>query len=164
MSKKKLKIVLERRRREGRTDYVTRMHLLKSNKHRLVIRKTTNYIIAQIIETKNLQDFTRAFFNSSELKKFGLKSGLKSTMAAYLTGYALGKKALKENIKEAILDIGLQTSTKGSRIYALVKGVIDSGLEIPCDKKMLPKQERLEGKNLKSDPIKLFDEIKSKLK
>lgn len=163
MGKKRLKIVLEKRRREGRTDYVTRMHLLKSSNNRLVVRKTTNYIIAQIVESKNLQDFTKVYFSSAELKKLGLKNSLKSTMASYLTGYAIGKKALRENINKTILDIGLQTSTKGSRIYALVKGAIDAGLEVPCDKKMFPKQERLEGKNLKQESAKLFNEIKSKL-
>ena len=39
-----------RRRREGKTDYRKRLKLLLSRKPRLVVRKSLNNIIAQIVE------------------------------------------------------------------------------------------------------------------
>ena len=45
-----------RRRLEAKTDYKLRLGLLKSEKPRLVIRKTNSYIIAQIVETEIAQD------------------------------------------------------------------------------------------------------------
>ena len=47
------------------------------------------------------------------------------------------KKAQEKKIKKCNLDIGRQTSTKGSKLYAVVKGAIESGLDINCDKKIL---------------------------
>ena len=52
---------------------------------------------------------------------------------------------MKKEIKEAILDLGLYPSTKGSRIYACVKGVLDAGLNIPCDESIFPSEERIKG-------------------
>lgn len=161
--KTRIKKILERRRRENKTDYESRLSLLKSRKPRFVVRKTNRYVIMQVVESKDLKDFVKASFNTKDLSKNGLKKGLNSTMAAYLGGYAIGKKALKAGVKEANADFGLQTSTNGSKLYAAIKGAIDAGLKIPCDQKMFPKQERIEGKNLKADQSKIFTEIKSKL-
>ena len=47
---------LKRRRHEARTDYRIRLALLKSEKPRLVVRKTNRYIIAQIVESDIAQD------------------------------------------------------------------------------------------------------------
>jgi large subunit ribosomal protein L18 len=60
----------------------------------------------------------------------------------------IGLEAKKKGIDEAILDIGLQRSTKGSAIYALVKGAIDAGLKIPVDEKMFPSEERIRGEHI----------------
>ncbi|MBS3073507.1 50S ribosomal protein L18 [Candidatus Pacearchaeota archaeon] len=161
--KKRIKRILERRRMENKTDYDSRLALLKSGKPRFVVRKTNKYLILQVVESKDLKDFIKASFNTKDLSKQGLKESFNSTMASYLGGYAVAKKALKVGIKEANADFGLQTSTKGSKLYASLKGAIDAGLKISCDEKMFPKQERIEGKNLKNDKAKIFSEIKSKL-
>jgi large subunit ribosomal protein L18 len=152
----------KRRRIENRTNYHKRMILLKGKSPRLVIRKTNRYLILQIIESQDAQDKIIFSANTKELLEKGWpeeKSGsLKSLGAAYLAGFLLGKKAGK--IKERIiLDTGLIPSTKGSRIYAAVKGFADAGMKINYDKEMVPSQERMENPNTES----FFSKIKSKI-
>ena len=60
----------------------------------------------------------------------------------------LGKKAQEKKIKEALLDLGLQTSSKGGRIYALVKGAADAGLDLGMDKEIFPSEERINGSHI----------------
>jgi large subunit ribosomal protein L18 len=137
-----------KRRRLGKTDYKQRLKLLYSNKPRLVVRKSLKYIRAQIVEFHPDGDKTILSANSRELKKFGWKFSCSNLPAAYLTGFSLGKAAVKNGIKEAILDIGLQKSTKGNRVYAVVKGVLDAGLKIPVNEDFLPREERIVGKHI----------------
>ncbi|MFH8109975.1 MAG: 50S ribosomal protein L18, partial [Candidatus Aenigmatarchaeota archaeon] len=73
------------------------------------------------------------------------------------TGLLVGLKAKKLGIKKMILDIGLQRSTKGSRIYALAKGCLDAGIEIPIGKDVLPSEDRISGKHIE-DYAKLLKE------
>lgn len=160
---KKIKKVTFKRRREYKTDYRLRIGLLKAGKPRLVIRKTDRYIIAQIVNSKESQDFTVTYTNSKELEKYDWKSGFKNLPAAYLTGFLAAKKAEKQKVKEAIVDIGLQRSTKGSRIYAVIKGAIDGGLRVSCPEEMFD-EERIKGGHLKVKDIKQkIDEIKEKI-
>ncbi len=58
-----------------------------------------------------------------------------------MTGY----KAVKAGIETAYLDLGLKRPTKGSKIFAVVKGAIDAGLNIPCDSDVIPPPERING-------------------
>jgi len=155
-----------KRRREGKTDYNSRVKLLKSKEPRIVIRKTNKYIMAQIVMSKEARDFTTIYCNSKELAKFGWSFSFKNLPASYLTGFLTAQKAKKKNIKKAILDLGLQRSIPGSRIYAVVKGAVDNGLEINCKEEMFPKEERIKGNHTKkSDEIKkISDEIKNKIK
>lgn len=177
----------KRRRIENKTNYNKRLKLLKGKLPRLVIRKTNRYILLQIIESKNAQDKVIYSVCTKELLKSGWpkeKAGsLKSLSAAYLGGLLLGKKASslsKDNegnkpsskqsfegqagkLKEkVILDTGLIPSTKGSRIYAAVKGVADSGIKIDYDEKIIPSMERIEGKAHKLDDI--FKKVKGAIK
>ena len=48
----------------------------------------------------------------------------------------------------AILDTGLNTSVKGSRIYASLKGMLDAGMKIPYDPKILPDERTVEGERM----------------
>ena len=141
------RVVAHRRRREQRTDYKQRLSLLKSGKPRLVIRASGNSVACQIISHDPKGDKTLASANSFELKKHGWKGHTGNIPAAYLTGYLCGHKA-KGKAKEAILDMGLQTSSKGSRIYAALKGVIDAGLSIPHSEEILPSEDRIKGKHV----------------
>lgn len=155
-----------RRKREGKTNYKRRLGLLKSGKSRLVVRKSNRYITAQIVNYNAEGDKVILTIRSNELKKFNWKFSMKNTPAAYLTGLIVGYKAKLKNINSAILDIGLQRSTKGSCIYALVKGAIDAGLEVPADEEIFPDEDRIKGKVIsdyrKSDEImKNFEETKN---
>jgi large subunit ribosomal protein L18 len=158
----KKRIIQFKRRTEKKTNYVKRIALLKSEKTRLVIRKSLSNISIQFINFKSSGDETMACANSTELKKIGWnRTG--NVPAAYLTGLLAGKKAKTKNIKEAVLDMGLQTSTKGSRIYAALKGVLDAGINVPHSKDILPSDERIRGEHISKDLAKLFEDVKNKI-
>lgn len=137
-----------RRKREGKTNYKTRLNLLKGKTHRIVIRKSLQNIIAQIVEYHADGDKIIVTADSKELKKYNWKTATSNLPAAYLTGLLLAKKALAKGIKSGIVDLGLQRSTKGSRFYALVKGIIDGGFNIVCSEEILPTEERVSGKHI----------------
>jgi len=157
-----------RRRRLGKTDYRKRLKLLLAKRPRLVVRKSLKYVRAQVVGYSKGGDRILAAASSEELKKLGWKFACDNLPAAYLTGLLIGKEALQKGIKEANLDIGLYPSTKGSKLYALVKGAIDAGLKVPCDEAILPSEERISGKHIaaqerfKSLP-KEFEKIKQKI-
>jgi large subunit ribosomal protein L18 len=142
---KNSKLVLYRRKREGRTNYRKRLILLKGRTPRLVIRKTNTQVIAQIVEYSPDGDRVIVAISSNALKKLGWNYSFVSTPACYLAGMLLGKKAKAKNISEAIPDFGLRSSIPGSKLYAVIKGVVDAGIHIPVDSKMLPSKERLAG-------------------
>jgi large subunit ribosomal protein L18 len=134
-----------RRRREGKTDYQARKALVVSGKPRLVARKSITNMVAQVVIAKLHGDEVLAAAHSSELtKKFGWKASTGNVPAAYLTGLLCGLRAKKEGITEAVLDIGLISPTKGSRLFAALSGVLDAGLEVPHSEEKLVK-ERLNG-------------------
>ena len=154
---------IRRRRNQAKTDYKARLAMLKSGRQRLVVRKTNRYIQAQIVETKIAQDKVLADASSKELLEKGwpkeLSGSLKNLHAAYLTGLMLGKK-LKGKTGEVILDFGMHRNVSGSRIYALVKGAHDAGVDVSCSKEVLPSNERLQ-KNQKT--FSLIEKLKEKL-
>ena len=158
-----------KRRRLGKTDYNKRLRLLLSKKQRLVIRKSLNCIRVQIVIFDKTGDKTLVASSSKELKKMGWKFATDNTPAAYLTGLLIGKKAIEKGIKEAVLDIGPNPSSKGSRIYAASKGAIDSGMSIPVGEEVIPNEERIKGLHIsgyldkfKSLPEE-FEKIKQKI-
>lgn len=156
------RIIKFKRRMEMKTNYRKRLALLKSGKVRLVIRKSLSNISVQLVNFNPSGDQTVVSAVSSELKKFGwTKTG--NIPAAYLTGLLAGKKAKEKNVTEAVLDIGVQTSTKGSRIYAALKGVLDAGINIPHSKDILPSEDRINGKHISEEVSKQFDDVKKKI-
>lgn len=94
-----------------------------------------------------------------ELPRFGVKSGLTNYAAAYCTGLLLARRHLKKlnlherykgaeevdgkdyNVEEeggdnpnpftAVLDIGLARTSTGSKVFAVLKGAADGGINIP---------------------------------
>ena len=148
-----------RRKREGKTDYKKRMRLVISRIPRLVIRPTNNHIIIQLIEAEPEGDLTLIYSNSSELKKiYKWKASCGNLPAAYLTGLTAGFKAIQKGSKRAILDTGLHTSSKGSRIYAALKGALDAGMEIPHGEEILPNEDRIKGKHISEHAKNLSDD------
>ena len=135
-----------RRKRTQYTDYKQRLSLLKSRKPRLVIRKSLRYIIAQIVEYRPNGDRVISGISSRELEKYGWKYSKKNIPAAYLTGLLLGRKST--GTADMIVDMGMQVSNKESRIYAVVKGMLDSGMKIPVSEEILPSEDRIKGKHV----------------
>ena len=158
--------VEKRRRRESKTDYRLRIGLLKSGKPRIVFRKTNRYVIGQCIESENAQDVVRVGVTSKDLLKHGWPKenlgSLKSMPACYLTGLLLGKRILKKIKHDCILDIGMLRSIKKSRVYAFVKGVIDSGVKMNVENEMFPDEKRIKGEHTKVKGI--FENVKEKIK
>ncbi|PJE81167.1 50S ribosomal protein L18 [Candidatus Pacearchaeota archaeon CG10_big_fil_rev_8_21_14_0_10_32_42] len=158
---------LKRRKKEGKTDYLKRMKLLKSEKPRLVFRKTNSYVISQYVESESAQDKVIFGINSKMLLNHGwpenLKGSLKSIPASYLTGYLTAKKIQKDKLESPIVDLGMQRIIEKTRIFAFIKGLIDGGIEIECPKEKFPEEERLKGKNAKEDISKTVLEVKSKI-
>jgi len=152
-----------RRRREGKTDYGARFKLIELDKARMVARITNNHIIAQIIKVAPEGDQTIISAHSNELNKTGWLGSTKNISAAYLTGFLCGKKALEEGIEEAVLDIGLKSPTKGTKIFAVLKGAVDAGLNIPHGEVVLPDEERIRGEHIAQYAESLSeDEVKKK--
>ncbi|MCD6559729.1 50S ribosomal protein L18 [Thermococci archaeon] len=138
-----------RRRREGKTNYHKRLALLKSGKPRLVVRKTLNHHIAQIVIYDPNGDKTLVSAHTRELvRDFGWKGHCGNTPSAYLLGLLIGYKAKKAGIEGAILDIGLHPPTQGSSIFAVLKGAVDTGLEIPHSEEIYPSDDRIRGENI----------------
>ncbi len=134
-----------RRRREERTDYKLRKSLLTSGRPRAVVRLTNKYVYIQVTDAKPSGDFVRASASSRELAKMGWKGGTGNLPAAYLTGELAGRRAIANGVKEALLDMGLKSSSKGSKLYAALKGLVDSGLKVPHSTDNLPPEGRLSG-------------------
>lgn len=151
---------VKRRRKEGKTDYKARLGLLKSKNPRLVVRKTNKFVIAQIISTEVAQDKIDVGVISKDLLKFGWpkekEGSLKSLAACYLTGFLLGKKAGKKSVN---LDLGLQRNAHGGRLYAVLKGAVDAGLDIKYDEKAMPQEERIKKDDLKQ----IFEKVKGEI-
>ena len=153
MAKNAIYTVHYRRKREGKTHYGRRLELLKSGKHRVVIRRSNTALLIQFVEYQPNGDKVLATFNSRKLDTFGWKHSKKSLPAAYLAGLAAGNLAKKKGVSEAIFDIGLQTPHKGSRLYAALKGVVDAGIVIPCSEEVFPPTERLEGNHIQKGKV-----------
>ena len=155
MSTNKPKQVLYRRKREKKTNYNKRLHLLLADKLRLVVRVTNNRIIGQVIEFTPQGDKAIVGVDSFTLKKLGWKYSCKNFPAAYLTGLLLGQKAQEKGLKEAILDTGFTSPLKKGKIYAFLKGIIDGGLNVPHDETILPDEKRLTGEHIKDYALAL---------
>ena len=157
---------LKRRRRENRTDYKARRILLTSGLPRIVVRKTNKYFILQAVESDEAQDKVLATITSKDLLKNGwdAKAGgsLKSVPAGYLTGMLFAKKLGGKG--KYIMDLGMARTFKGGRVFAVVKGLIDGGLDIPANEKVFPTEERLNGEHMKDDVKAMIAKVKEALK
>jgi len=137
-----------RRRREKKTDYQARKGFVVSGRPRLVARSSLKNTIAQIIVAKPHGDEVLASAHSRELiRKYGWKGATGNVPAAYLTGLLCGLKAKKNGVEEAILDLGLVSPVKGSRVFSTMSGVVDAGVEIPHDEEKIIK-ERIAGEHI----------------
>jgi large subunit ribosomal protein L18 len=138
----------KRRRRENKTDYKARRILLISGLPRVVVRMTNKYFILQAVESSEAQDKVLVTVTSKDLLKNGWdkkKAGsLKGISAGYLTGILMAKKLGK---KKYIVDLGMARTGKGGRIFAVVAGLVEGGLDVPANKKVFPSEDRLMGEH-----------------
>lgn len=138
-----------RRRKEGKTDYQLRKGLILSRLPRLVVRGTSRYVTAQMVKAEVKGDKVIVSASSKELAKtYGWKGACGNIPAAYLTGLLCGYRAVAKRVKKAALDIGLQAPSRGSRVFAAMKGVIDAGVEVPHREEVLPKAPRISGQHI----------------
>lgn len=151
-----------RRRREMKTDYQQRKRLLKSGKIRFVARPSNKQVLVQFVESKIGGDKTFVQVRSNDLKQHGWDIATSNLPAAYLTGYLAGKKAAKAKIKEAILDVGTFAVNPGTRIFATLKGVVDAGIIVPYNEKMVPPEDRIRGEHIKAYAKQLAKDDKEK--
>ena len=158
MATKKPKTIPFRRKREGKTDYSKRLRLLLSNKPRLVVRITKSKIIAQIIKFNHEGDKVLLGLDSSSLKDFGWEYSFNNLPAAYLAGLILGKKAIEKGHKEVVLDTGFKSMLKKGKLSAFLKGLIDSGMDVPhVSEEVFPSEKRLSGEHI----VEYANKIKS---
>ena len=156
-----------RRRKEGKTDYHIRYKLLLSKRPRVVVRKSNASTTLQLVVAELEGDKTLLTVNSRELRDFGFSSAVGNLPAAYLTGLLFGKRMLALGAEGGIADIGLHASTKGNRIYAAIKGVVDAGVDVPHSPEIFPDEERIRGEHIKShtgnEIVAQFEAAKEKI-
>ena len=144
-----------RRKRGGKTDYKHRLKLLRSGRPRLVTRISLKHIIAQFVRATPSGDLILASAHSKELEKLGWKGYTANTPAAYLVGLLCGYRALKAGMKECTLDLGRYNPVSQAKIFAVLKGALDAGLQIPHGEVVLPSDERIRGEHIAQYAAKL---------
>jgi len=144
--------------RQDKNKYNTR-------KYRLIVRITCSKIICQVAYATILGDIVVAQASSKELAKYGIPAGHTNYSAAYATGLLIARRCLKkfgldESIKgkaeidggeyhveeeetdqrpfKCILDVGLQRTCSGARLWGVLKGAVDGGLHVPHSAKNFP--------------------------
>jgi large subunit ribosomal protein L18 len=153
-------VPLLRRRREGLTDFRARRKAITSQMPLLVVRISNKNVISQFIRPMVKGDVVLSSAHSKELVKLGWRGSQKPTPACYLLGLLAGKKAIDAGTKEAIAYNGLVPFVRGSRISALLKGVIEAGVSVPVGEEAFPDDGRLTGKSIADYATKLASEDK----
>ncbi|ESO01393.1 hypothetical protein HELRODRAFT_185715 [Helobdella robusta] len=134
-------------------------------KYRLIVRFTNKDIVCQIAYARIEGDVVICAAYSHELPKYGVKVGLTNYAAAYCTGLLIGRRILKKFNLDGIyqgteevtgdayqvesqdgqpgafrcyLDVGLARTSTGARVFGVLKGAVDAGLDIPHNTKRFP--------------------------
>ncbi len=143
-------VVSYRRKREGLTDYRKRYRLLSSALPRLVIRASNKHLTIQVVTYIAQGDKSTASASTKELIKKGWKASTGNVPAAYACGLLLAHK-IKKTVPDCIVDTGLQSITKGGRIFAAVKGVKDGGVNVRAGSELFPDDARCTGAHLSQE-------------
>ena len=137
------------RKREAKTNYYLRRKLLESPDPRLIIRISNKHVITQVITAHLKGDRTITTATTTQLvRDYDWKAGTRNLPAAYLTGLLVGIKAQQKNIRQVNLDVGFQSVVYGNLLFSTLKGVVDSGLQIPHNEIVFPSNERLRGEHI----------------
>ncbi len=132
-----------RRRRKNLTNYAKRLALVKGMAPRMVVRKSSTGMLVQFMEFSAKGDKVLAAVRSPALKQFGWLPRCNAP-TAYLCGMLAGKMAWKKGVTDFNLDIGMNTPSKGSVVFAALKGAIDSGLKTNYTEEMIT-EDRITG-------------------
>jgi large subunit ribosomal protein L18 len=149
-----------RRRREGKTNFAKRLALVKSGKTRMVVRRSNAGIVVQFIDFDPKGDRTLLTVNGRHLAKQYQWPSKRNVWTAYLAGLAAGKLAQKKGVTDFVFDIGMYTPSKGSILFAALKGASDAGLKTPYDPAKVPESK------LANPPESIkaaFSQLKSKI-
>src|SRR5436309_3514095 len=80
-----------------------------------------------------------------------------------LYGYTTDNRASANGVTEAILDLGLQRPSKAGRLFAALRGRLESGVSVPHSPEVLPTKERVRGAHIGESVPTQFDAVKTKL-
>jgi large subunit ribosomal protein L18 len=153
-----------RRRREGKTDYRVRLRLLRSGEPRAVVRFSGRRVRVSIVQYDPVGDRVVAAAESAELARVGFPAhSFASTPAAYLTAYLAGLRSKSAGAEMAVLDTGIRHPTAGGRLSAALKGLLDSGVEVPHGEGGFPSADRLNGAHLPKPLPQPLEAYKMKL-
>ena len=138
--------------------------MLIGKKDFITIQISNENIQVQIHKPDITGDKVLASAHSRFLLNKNWKGSRKNIPASYLTGYLTGKKAIAKGITNAIVYTGTRKFTQ--RMAAAVKGIIDSGLEVPASSDSFPIDQRINGEHLKikNDIIAIKSQIDSEIK
>ncbi|MBI5065075.1 50S ribosomal protein L18 [Candidatus Woesearchaeota archaeon] len=145
-----MKTIQFKRKRKGKTDYKKRIQLLSSYACRVVVRKTNKHIITQAVNFTPKGDAVILTITTKDLQKLGWKGNTKNISASYLCGLLFGKKLKEKGTKKAIADLGMHTTVKGAKIFAVLKGVKDAGIDLPIGSTVVPSEDRIKGKHIEN--------------
>ena len=138
--------------------------MLIGKKDFITVQISNENVQVQIHKPDITGDKVLASSHSRFLLKKNWQGSRKNIPASYLTGYLTGKKALSKGVTNAILYSGTRKYTQ--RMAAALKGIIDSGIEVPADPESLPIDERINGQHLKikNDISSIKSQIESEVK
>ena len=142
-----------RRRRKNLTNYAKRLALVKGNSPRLVVRKSSTGVLVQFMNFSAKGDTVISSVHSRMLSKYGWAPRCNAP-TAYLCGLLAGKMAGKKGATDFILDVGMQTPSKGATVFAALKGAQDAKLSTNYTTEMIP-VERLTGAAIEAYAKKL---------
>ncbi|KAI0561240.1 Ribosomal protein L5 [Gracilaria domingensis] len=128
-------------------------------------------IICQVVAARLAGDEVLTAAYAHELPRYGIKHGLTNFSAAYCVGLLCARRHLQKlgldetyvgveevdgemfEIEEdddrrpftALLDIGLVSTSTGNKVFAVMKGAVDGGMNIPHNEKRFPAYSKEEG-------------------
>lgn len=148
-------------------------------RYRLVVRFSNRDITTQVTSATLVGDKVVCSAYAHELKSYGLNVGLTNYSAAYCVGLLCARRCLAkfgldkvyDGFKDvtgeditvdpigngarpftAALDTGLKRTSTGSKVFAVLKGALDAGINVPHNEKRFVGYDR---RDKKYDPEKM---------
>lgn len=135
-----------KRIRQRKTNYRKRSGILIGRRPFIITKISGQNISAQSLKPTLTGDIVIASAHSRELIRHGWKGSMNSMPACYLTGLLLGKKSIQKGATNAVLYTGNNPFT--TKVAACLKGIVDSGINIPVSKESLPGDDRVSGEHI----------------